>query len=235
MFISSDPSGFNPTKATSATCKLWHNARLTPIGSISTSWLDLSGYGNNSTFGVGTITNTAAQQNGQPVVLFSGSPSLTASSGLYGLPNGANTAYVVAKRTAEGTNQALLYLGAGAATTRYALYYTSSTGILAFRNDNGSSSQLNNGGNPNTTYQIIKAQFNGSTGMSLGVNNKKPTTNSSGSLASDVARGNIANAPSILGSLNGGIAEIAWFNGVLSNAEDYAMKRYLAYWWGLSI
>ncbi len=210
---------------------------LTLATTAITQALDRSGNGNNTSIqGTGTArpTFTTNQLNGLPLAIFDGGDSLALPAALYPIPQAANTVFIVAKRNTEaGTNESILSFQTGAAGNRYLDFFNSTSGIISYKNDNGAGTAINNGGNTNTNYNIIRSSFNGTTGLSLSINNGVATTGAGGLAATGIDRGFIGAAPGLTNSLIGGIAEILIYNRALTAAEITQVNMYLANKYGI--
>jgi len=120
-----DEQPFLPTRI-SGGAALWLDASDTSTitessGSVS-QWNDKSGNSYNFPQGTGSAqpTTNATTQNGKNVLDFDGSDSLVGPSGLYSIPSGDNTMFVVSKRNVEdATSQRMMTFEDGGATVEF--------------------------------------------------------------------------------------------------------------------
>lgn len=194
-----------------------YNGSTTTLGSVS-SWADLSGNGNSLPQGttLNQPVSTAAQQNGKSTLLFTGTaPSeLVIPSGLWGLPNGACTVFVVSKRTVDTGIQPIYAMTTSGNTPQQAIFYNGA-GVVEGTNDSSNGSFISLTGVTTTNYNIFCMTFDGAGTVGFSVNNGTPVTGA-GSVSSSVAGGLVGHQTSGNFSLTGGVAEMALYNAKLS-------------------
>jgi hypothetical protein len=99
-------------------------------GSVS-QWNDKSGNGNNATQGTGSAqpATGSTTQNGLNVLDFDGGDELMLPSGVYTIPTGSNTIFVVSKLAAEaGQIDVILGMGEVGVDNKYFLLYNPTAG-----------------------------------------------------------------------------------------------------------
>lgn len=212
-------------------------AYLTLSATAITQALDRSGNGNNTAVqGTGTArpTFTAAQLNGLPCAVFDGGDILMMPSALYALPNGANTAFIVAKRDTEAAvSQVLISIGI-ANPANYNLFMPGTAGRIEFRSNAAAAGNVISTGNTNTNYQLIQTRRSGTT-QALAVNGGTAQTNTNGTDYASSSAASIGATIGGTGFLTGGYAEILIYNRSLEAAEIAAVNRYLASKWGITL
>lgn len=196
------------------------------------SALDKSGHGNNT--GTQTSTKrpiaTANQQNGLQTGVFTGSSAqtLAGASALFTLPSGANTMFIVAKRNTDASSVATMFdQGTTTSTNNHGLFYTD-LGQLDFV----SGGQLKINGLSVTNYNVFCGSYNGTTGLSIQVNNGIKITNLAGATVGSITVGFIGSTGDTTTYLTGGIGEMLFYNRQLTSDEMVTMNNYLINKWG---
>lgn len=183
-------------------------------------WNDKSGNGYNATQGTASKqpVYNAGQLNGKSVLDFNGSNTLVLPSGVYSIPNGANTSFFVAKRNSESGFPARIVAIDQSTNFKYLLTYGATSGDALFGNTN-TASFATLPGNINTNYQIITGKYDGGTGLYVQSNNGTPATNLLGMAVNTADNSYIGSAGDINRYLLGSIAEIRIYNCALSAGE----------------
>lgn len=220
---------FNPGQLSglSAWYDFTNSMFLTLSSSAITQALDRSGNGNNTAVqGNATFrpTYTLNRINGLPDAVFDGGDNLLLSSSLFGITNGSNTIFAVAKRSIESSAANVVTSAVQIGVTRtLQVTYSATTGSAIYRN-NATNSDVTFTGATNTNYQVLVGHHSGVT-QGINVNSGTEITNNSG------ANTNITNGWQI-GASNGGtfltgdIAEMLIYNRSLSQAEISQITQY---------
>jgi hypothetical protein len=198
---------------------------------------DKSGLGNNYTQSTNSKkpVYTPSILNSKPVAIFNGANVMAAPSGLFSLPNGGNTSFVVSKRNTEtGAQQYITTLTAGGVARRH-FRYAGTAGSIAFWNSNAApGTEIAKTGNTNTNFNIIRGLRNGTT-LTVAVNNGSAVSNTNGASASDVDGGYIGSLTDASSWLIGAVAEEIDYNRVLTAAEIIQVNRYLSAKYAITI
>lgn len=218
--------------------QLWLDAADTSTiissgGSVS-QWNDKSGKGNNVTQGTGSAQpTTGATQNGKNVLSFDGGDTLNFPSGLFTIPNGANTVFAVSKRaTEDGTADGILCFNESG-VERYLLGYGAPSGRYYFssRNAIGSGVTQDSAG-ANTNFKVVYGRRSGTT-LAISQNGATESTNANGADEPGINGGFIGGSASA--NMTGQIAEILIYNRSLSASERSVVIKYLGSKWGITV
>jgi hypothetical protein len=221
-------------------CALWLDASdedsLTKDGSnLLATWGDKSSNGNSPTAAGGDRPLFEVNQlNGLPTINFDGGDQMDLPSGLFSIPNGNNTIFIVSQRATEsGSLETLISLSDSTAAD-YFMIYSSVVGTVSFKSRDGAAGTLANAGNTLTDYNIYRGRRSGTT-QALAVNGAAEVTNSSGVSSAGIDSGDIgaSNADNIM--LTGNIGEIIIYDRSLSAAEYGQVETYLSNKWGIAI
>ena len=219
-------------------CELWvdatDNGTVTKDGSNLVSNLaDKSGNGNDLTAAGGNRpTWTANQLSSLPTLNFDGSQEMVIPSGLFSIPNGNFTTFIVSQRASEsGSSEVLINLSTGT-TAQHFVLYAASSGVISATNRTTGSLAVSITGNTLTDYNIIRNRRSG-VGQALAVNGSTEETNLSATSSATIDSGDIgaSNASNLL--LTGNIAEMLIYSRSLSTAELATVEIYLADKWGV--
>ena len=220
--------------------KLWLDAydasTITESGLAVSQWNDKSGQGNHATQGTGSAQPTYAPNtlNGKAVLTFDGGDFLDIPSGLYTIPNGDNTVFVVSKRNTEtGSQEQLLTFVQTGVAARLGIQYPATAGRVSYFNQFNGGTAPENTGNTNTNYQILTG-FRSGTTQSISVNGNTAVSNAdaTSSALTDVIY--LGSSQGIL-YLTGGIAEVLIYARALSAAEIIMVNTYLSRKWAITI
>lgn len=206
-----------------------------PIGAIS-QLMDRSGWGNHSNEQATSgkrATNTANQLNGKPTLRFdNGDTYLISKQALFDVANGANTMFIVGKRTSEAGAVDTMISATEAGGQRYNAKFSATAGAINFISRTGDASLVTSTGNTNTKYNIMRFRRSGTT-QAIAVAGGTETTNSSGADESGVDSIYIGSRLDIDGYWDGNLAEIRIYNKSLSTAEILEVEVFLADKWAV--
>lgn len=206
-------------------------AALIEIPKVNT-WIDTSGLGHNSV--QATDANKPflkpATQNGLNGLDFNATQFMAINSGLFPVPAAANTLFIVANRTTDSGVQIIYNIGTADDATNHGIFF-GSAGNVAYRNDNGSGVTIT--GVTTTNFNIFQGSFNGTTGLSIAMNNGVPVTNTAGAPQTGMTAGYIGGRPGL--PLLGTILEIIEYNRLLTSAEIITINQYLGTKWNITI
>ena len=213
----------------------WYDAFTTAAGVVN-SWADKSGNGNHATQGTGSKqpTCTASQQAGKNGLIFDNGDTLVLPSGLFTIPNGANTLFAVAKLASEAAVTDRIIELSEAGSPRWNLLYLTTAGQIQFLSRTGNSLSVVSTGNTNTNTNIIMGRRSGTT-QAIAINNGTETADTNGANESGCDAGYIGSRLDTDGYLNGTIFEILIYNRSLSAAEIIRINRYLSNKWSITI
>jgi len=155
-------------------------------------------------------------------------------SGLFSIPNGNNTLFVVSQRASESGNvETVINLSDGTALD-YFFAYGATEGDALFKSRDGAGGTVTNGSNTLTNYNIFRGRRSGTT-QALAVNGAAEVTNASGVSSAGIDSGDIGagNADNFM--LTGNVGEIIIYNTSLSTANILLVETYLANKWGLTL
>lgn len=224
------------TPANIAGLQLWLDAddlsTITEVSGKVSQWDDKSSAGNNVTQGVADDqpTTNATTHNSRNVLDFDGTNDfLLIPSGLYGIPAGNNTTFMVVKSNLAETVQRMLFLGISG-STKMGFTYEVTAGVVLFIH--GGAPQVT--GVTESNFNIFRGRRSGTT-EAISLNGATEVTDTS-------AVDNTANEASI-GSyrhgsdnfLNGSIAEVLIYNRSLTSAEITSVEVYLSNKWGITL
>ncbi|PIR39613.1 MAG: hypothetical protein COV35_03660 [Alphaproteobacteria bacterium CG11_big_fil_rev_8_21_14_0_20_39_49] len=218
----------------------WYDASdvttITKDGSnLVSTWNDksLNGY-NLSASGTARPTWTDNQLNSRAVLDFDGSANTFAlPSGLYSIPNGANTLLAVCKTDNDSSLQVILGLSESG-ITRTDIRYPATAGVIYYQSRNGSSGGISQTSIADTSYGILMGRRSGTT-QAISYNNSSESTNSFGADENGVDAGYIGSFAGSGFFLDGQIAEILVFGESLSAENISLMQTYLSKKWGITI
>jgi hypothetical protein len=222
--------------------QLWLDASdsrtITESSGAVSQWNDKSGNSNNLTQGTESAkpTTNATTQNGKNVLDFDGGDYFDLPSALYGIPNGPNTAFVVANTSLTSVNQVMLNMTEGG-SNRYAVYFTTSLGSddIFFLSSNSAGTGLLFSGITETNFNIIRARREGTT-QAVAANNSAEQTNAGGGDESGVDSATLGSVDSGTSDfLTGSIAEMLIYNRSLSTTEILKIETYLSNKWGITL
>lgn len=202
------------------------------VGLVS-KWLDKSGNSFDSTQSIGSRqpTTNASTQNGHNITDYDGGDLLVMPSGVFPIPGGPTTSFVVAKTSLDTTFQRIFAMTDGTADmfsvafssiSQRINYHHSSTGLTVTVDGIDKSEML-----------IITATRSG-TALTLSVNG----TSNNNANGSDVVvdRAFISSDSSAPSSpLTGSIGEVIIYDRLLSASEISANEAYLSNKWGITI
>ena len=229
---------FTPTDLSNLS--VWYDATdfnfITKDGSnLVSSWGDKSGGGNNATATGGDRPLLQAnEQNSLPTINFDATDQMDLPSGLFSVPNGNSTLFIVSQRASESGNlEAVFSLSDGTALD-YFLVYATAAGTVTYKSRDGAAGSLSSAGHTLTNYNILRGRRSGTT-QALAVNGATEVTNASGVSSAGIDSGDIGagNADNFL--LTGNIGEIILYNTSLSAANILLVETYLANKWGLTL
>lgn len=227
-------TGFNPIALSPV---LWLDANdsrtITESGGSVSQWDDKSGNSNDVTQGTGSAqpTTDASTQNGKNVLDFDGGDSLIMPSGLFSIPNGDNTTFVVAQTSLTTTVQRLIVMSE-TSSSRYNLEYESLAGDIEFQSKTAVGGAVTKSGITKTNYNIIRARREGTT-QALTFNGETEATNLNGASESGVDAARIGSFDGSFENLTGSIAEILIYSRSLSVTEIASVEAYLTNKWGI--
>jgi len=195
-------------------------------------WTDKSGQGNNVTqTGSARPTTNATTQNGLNVLDFDGGDTLVVPSGLFSIPNGANTIFAVAKRTSEtAIIEGLFNLREGS-NNRYFMIFSTVSGRIEFRNGTTS---ITKSSLTNTDFQILRGRRSGTT-EAVTANGLSEASSTNAIDESGIDTGFIGGLTGGASRLIGSIAEIILYDRSLSVVERSAVESYLSAKWAIAL
>ena len=192
---------------------------LTLATSAITQNLDLSGNGNHTAV-QGTSTNRPTRTldviNGLQSALFDGDDDLDIPSGLFSIPSGPNTIFIVAKRDTEAAaNEALMWFSEVGVTNDLYIRYGSAAGTIEF--SHGGTAIISTG-NINTSSQVITCRRSGTT-QGISVNGSTEVTNTNAIDGASTDKANIGAATTPSQNVTGAMHEILIYNSSLSASQ----------------
>lgn len=205
------------------------NDYLTLDGSAITQFKDRAGNGNHT-----AVQSTSANQaeliqdaqNGRQVARFDGDDYYLLPSGLYDIPNGNNTIFVVSR------------LGLSAAgVTNYLINMTGTGGMFLGQSGGGFGSYRNSSGSAVLKFGNTFTNFGITYGARDGVNQYfnyaegTATTNTNASSVSDISVGSIGALDDSTFGYTGDICEILIYDRYLSTPEVELVNTYLRNKW----
>jgi len=233
--------GFIPTRISN--CVLWLDAAdpsvITASGGKVSQWNDKSGSGNNATQATGANqpSTNSATINGVNALSFNGTAAfMQLPSGLYSIPNGSNTSFIVRTPTAApaSPNSARILNAQNGGTGRYFTGLTNPSGTTNSNYENNASNAGAIVGAVYSTNTIVDVfTVSGATqtvyqnGVSQGTNGSATTFT-----ATQFNIGCQTTTPNNL--FTGSIAEIVLYNAALSHSNLNLVGAYLAAKWGVS-
>ncbi len=202
---------------------------ITSSGGLVSQWNDLSGTGNNVTQASGSNqpTTGTTTQNGLNVIVNSATTGFDMPSGLYTIPAGDNTVFVVYQSSDTTNNRNILSGTNGTGRWRIALNNGGAGNFIGTNSATGVNSTLT-GGN-NTNVHVVELLRNGATatatldstvGTGAAATNTTPTALRLGSFATTFTTG-----------LTGWMAEVVIYNRALNSTEEAQVKTYLKTKW----
>lgn len=217
--------------------RLWHdfsNAKYLNLASTAiVQALDRSGNNAHTAVqGTGTSrpTWTASQLNGLPTAVFDGGDVLLGSARLHNICNGANTVFVVAKRTTEAATQnSMMAIYRSGVATGLRVDFSATAGTINYQTSDVS--PVASTGNTNTNYNIITGRRSGAT-HGISINHNTEVTAATAISSSVAASFDIGMQNGSL-LLTGGMGEIIIYDRKLSNTEILQVEIYLADKWGI--
>lgn len=219
--------------------QLWLDASdastITKDGSgFVSQWSDKSGNANHATQGTGSnqpLTGVTLQ-NAKNVIDFDGGDALALPSGVYSLPYGSNTVFVVAKTSLNTIQQRMINM-TNAFSSDYGIEYSSTSGQLVFFN-NPSGTGINKTGVTKSNFNIICCKRD-ATSVSIAINSGTASSNSNGLDVPGINEASIGAYQSSSLFLTGSIAEIIAYNRFLSAVEIKQVEVYLSEKWEISL
>ncbi len=224
---------FNPTAI--ANCALWLDASdaatITSSGGAVSQWNDKSGNGNNATQGTGANQpNTGTDTiNGKNVIKFVSPREFDLPSGLYNVPNGSNSLFIVEKSIAAGPY--IIINGVNSVNANgYTINFGEGVGVDQRQYKHGVGFNINT--DALTTATHIQGWIrNGSSNKIFEDGNVLGTAaNATSSVLTSLTLGGNGNAGSR--HFQGDIAEVIIYSTNLSNAQANTVGNYLAAKWG---
>jgi hypothetical protein len=220
--------------------QLWLDASdpstITDSGGSVSQWDDKSGMSNDTTQGTGSAqpATTASTENGRNILDYDGSDVLLAPSGIFAIPQGNSTTFVVAKRaTEDGSLDAVFGMAAGASNDFFILF-SNISGAITATNRAGGGSAISSVGNTNTDMNIITFRRSGTT-QGISVNGETEITNTSALDTGTITSAGVGAAGTGAFPLIGNFAELLVYNRSLSAAEIVMVNTYLSNKWGVII
>lgn len=221
-------------------CQFWVDASdggtITKDGSnLVATWGDKSGNGNNATaIGTDRPTFQTNQQNSLPTINFDGSDEMDLPSGLFSIPNGNFTEFIVSQRATESGSAEVLINLSTTTTAQHFVLYAGAAGTLSATNRTTGAGAISKAGNTLTDYNIIRFRRSG-TGQALAVNGSSESSNLNANSVATIDSGDLgaSNAGNLM--LTGNIGEIIIYNRSLSAAEIVAVETYLGNKWGITL
>lgn len=238
MFFTLEPAEFAPNRV--ANLAAWYAADKTNFITRDSSndvatWGDLSGNGYDLTAaGAKQPRLVVDQQGGLPSINFDGSHQMVIPSGLFAVPNGASTIFIVSQRASESGSTETIFNLSDSTAADYFIIYSASAGIISFKSRDGAAGTVSSSGNTLTNYNIIRGRRTGTT-QAIAVNGSSETTNASGVDSSSIDSGDVGASNNDNLFLNGYIGEIVIYNASLSVANILLVETYLANKWGLAL
>ena len=229
-------SPFRPTKTSNL--KLWLDGAdgntfddPTAIGQMD----DKSGNGNHVTQGTESAQPDAgtATLNNKSVVTYDGGDTLSIPSGLFSVPNGNNTLFIVAKTSLDTTRQRIIGM-TEAAGARYLLEFSAVSGNMLWQSRNASGSGVTLTGVTKTNFNIFTC-FRSGTTQSISANGGTPATNTSGVDEAGIDRADISGADGASLFVTGDIAEVLIYDKAFSASETTITQSYLSNKWGVAL
>jgi len=172
------------------------------------------------------------QLNGKDTLNFNGSKRLFGSENLYNIPNGDNTVYILCNRFSISDTASVLDGRVGAAVRLYGFRTQSSAvGYFGQGNNNISNAPRVFMSPNNTAWRIYRGRKEGAT-LGMRVNSGTENTNNNGinqviNLLTLGVQSNGADA------FNADIAEIMFFDKVLTSEQDALVMSYFNEQWGV--
>lgn len=198
-----------------------------------TAWLDRSGNGNNATDSSAAPVWTANQINGLPAVYFNGSAEMGLPAGLFGIPNGASTLFVVARRSTDSGNFETILSLSDATAADYFMIYGTTAGTVLFKSRDGAGGAVT-ATTTTTNTNILMGRRSGTT-QALAVNGGTEVTNTSAVDSASIDSGDIGASHSNNLRLTGYVGEYLLYNSSLSAANITKVLRYLSRKWGVAL
>jgi hypothetical protein len=241
-------TGFDPRRI--ANLGLWLDAAdassLTLNGSTVSEWRDKSGNARNfaqATAAAQPIADTRTQ-NGRPVLDFDGARRLTGNAASLNVARNlaGATVFVVGGWDSTAGNQNMLFVSRGDSSTspRQRLIVTSATiGFGGRRLD--LDALLSAAYSANTNSNVLTGVFDWSnTDLFTFQNGTQQASNlnfhTAGNTTDNDSVGiGIGADPNGTGPLDGFVAEVVYYQRVLSEAERQAVNRYLGAKWGITV
>jgi len=222
---------FLPTRI-GTSLKLWLDASDTSTITHSTgdvtAWRDKSGNGNNATTSSGSPRTGDSTRNGKNVIDFT-SDQMTLPAALYTIPSGANTLFVVSKRTSEtGLITTTVSMSTGA-TNQFFHIYSNVSGAQSFLNRSTASPVASATGIINTEYNTAFMRRSG-TNQEIAVNTINAIDSASATNITPTAA-QIGTAAGGLLPFIGSIAEIILYDSALTDAQALTVMQYLSRKW----
>ena len=223
-FTPASLSGLTLWLDASDTNTLWEDtSATTPATTVVGRWDDKSGNGYNATQATGANQPTLGTSiNGLDSLTFNGTTNTMAlPSGLYSVPNGDYTIFVVSKKA---TTSSMVSIGGNSSGGDFFVGNTSSSLFIA--GGGASSYQYNSVGTDLAIYGATQDSIS----RDLFVNGQRNFANKAQPVLVDSLYIGV-NPPNIW-YFNGQIAEVIWYNRALSLTEQNNVGLYLAGKWG---
>ena len=190
-------------------------------------WNDKSGYDNHAT--QATVLKqpiyNPARLNGKAVATWDGATGFSLPSGLFSIPNGNNTIFIVARNI--GTIAIFLISMTESGASRQAIVQPNATQINYVNTTTGAG-LISLTGVTNSNPQIIMTQLSGTT-QKVAVNNGAAVSNSNGSYENGInAAGLGASSTITTAFLTGDIAMVLIYNRALTDAEIISVNRWIS-------
>jgi hypothetical protein len=166
--------------------------------------------------------------------LWYGNSGLSVPSGIFPIPNGANTMFVVSQSTlADANDRSIITLSEGG-SGRYVLKYSLTANEVHFTNNTSNTNPVIATGVTKANWNLFTTSFNGTTGLTIAVNSGSDFTASTGAAENGCNAAAIgANGGITTAFMRGYIGEVIIYNRLLNSNEIAQVKAYLRNQWGL--
>ena len=230
---------FDPTDV--AGVAAWYDATdfttITKNGSNRVqTWADKAGSTNSLTTSSSEDrpTWTASGQNSLPVVRFDGTEQMDVSAGLFSVPNGASTMFIVSKRAAESSGAETIFNMSDATAADFFMIYSATPGTITYKSRDGAGGSLSLGSLTLTNFNILRGRRSGTT-QAIAANGSTEAINASGVSSAGIDSGDVgvSNADSLF--LTGDVAEVLIYSASLSTGDISSVETYLSNKWNIGL